>query len=125
MLSSFCRLPWTKLCTLVLSGFTTILLKSTGAFQRCDCTAYDRRGASRRTELLVGWEVRGIVSLYRQDCYRPAYDSRSAYLLASCALSPFYGRVSDLVGRKVVLFPVIVIFLVHYRSFICVISGLY
>ncbi|KAF7790211.1 hypothetical protein EIP86_001163 [Pleurotus ostreatoroseus] len=36
----------------------------------------------------------------------------SAYLLASCALSPFYGRVSDLIGRKPVLFPVIVIFLI-------------
>lgn len=66
MLSLLCRLPWTKLCTLMLPGFTAILLKSTGALQRCDCTAYDCRGASRRTELLVGWEVRDIVSLYRQ-----------------------------------------------------------
>lgn len=37
----------------------------------------------------------------------------SAYLLASCALSPFYGRISDLIGRKTVLYPVIVIFLVR------------
>ena len=37
----------------------------------------------------------------------------SAYLLASSALSPFYGKLSDLVGRKAVLYPVIVIFLVR------------
>ncbi|GJE93247.1 MFS general substrate transporter [Phanerochaete sordida] len=36
----------------------------------------------------------------------------SAYLLASAALSSFYGKFSDLVGRKLVLYPVIVIFLV-------------
>ncbi len=36
----------------------------------------------------------------------------SAYLLASAALSSFYGKLSDLVGRKWVLYPVIVIFLV-------------
>ncbi|KAJ3543829.1 hypothetical protein NM688_g5814 [Phlebia brevispora] len=36
----------------------------------------------------------------------------SAYLLASCALSPFYGKISDIVGRKTVLYPVIVIFLI-------------
>ena len=38
----------------------------------------------------------------------------SAYLLASAALSSFYGKISDLVGRKWVLFPVIVIFLVSH-----------
>ena len=37
----------------------------------------------------------------------------SAYLLASCALSSFYGKISDLTGRKAVLFPVIVLFLVR------------
>lgn len=36
----------------------------------------------------------------------------SAYLLASAALSSSYGKISDLVGRKAVLFPVIVCFLV-------------
>ncbi|KAI0759340.1 MFS amino acid permease [Irpex lacteus] len=36
----------------------------------------------------------------------------SAYLLASAALSSFYGKLSDLVGRKWVLYPVIVIFLI-------------
>ena len=37
----------------------------------------------------------------------------SAYLLASAALSSFYGKISDLVGRKAVLYPVIVVFLVR------------
>ena len=37
----------------------------------------------------------------------------SAYLLASAALSSFYGKISDLVGRKAVLYPVIVLFLVR------------
>lgn len=36
----------------------------------------------------------------------------SAYLLASAALSTFYGKISDLIGRKAVLFPVIILFLV-------------
>ncbi len=60
-----CRPPWTKPCTLVLLGFKTFLLKLMGVFQCCDCTTYDRRGASGRAELLMGWKVRGIVSPYR------------------------------------------------------------
>ncbi|EKM50103.1 uncharacterized protein PHACADRAFT_264644 [Phanerochaete carnosa HHB-10118-sp] len=36
----------------------------------------------------------------------------SAYLLASAALSSFYGKISDLIGRKFVLYPVIVVFLI-------------
>ncbi|GJE96610.1 MFS general substrate transporter [Phanerochaete sordida] len=36
----------------------------------------------------------------------------SAYLLATAALSPLYGKVSDLVGRKAVLYPIIVLFLI-------------
>ncbi|THH16547.1 hypothetical protein EW146_g4097 [Bondarzewia mesenterica] len=36
----------------------------------------------------------------------------SAYLLASAALGPLYGKLADIVGRKFVLYPVIIIFLV-------------
>ncbi|EKM58215.1 uncharacterized protein PHACADRAFT_171473 [Phanerochaete carnosa HHB-10118-sp] len=36
----------------------------------------------------------------------------SAYLLATAAMSPLYGKVSDLVGRKAVLYPIIVLFLI-------------
>ncbi|KAL0946650.1 hypothetical protein HGRIS_012844 [Hohenbuehelia grisea] len=36
----------------------------------------------------------------------------SAYLLAAAALSPLYGKLSDLVGRKPVLYSTIVIFLI-------------
>ena len=37
----------------------------------------------------------------------------SAYLLASAALGPLYGKLADIVGRKLVIYPVIVIFLVR------------
>ncbi|THH07185.1 hypothetical protein EW146_g9393, partial [Bondarzewia mesenterica] len=36
----------------------------------------------------------------------------SAYLLASAALGPLYGKLADIVGRKFVLYPVIIIFLI-------------
>lgn len=36
----------------------------------------------------------------------------SAYLLATAALSPLYGKVSDIIGRKAVLYPIIVLFLI-------------
>ncbi|KAH8104104.1 MFS general substrate transporter [Cristinia sonorae] len=36
----------------------------------------------------------------------------SAYLLGASALGPFYGKISDLVGRKAVFYPVIIIFLI-------------
>ncbi|CAL1714499.1 unnamed protein product [Somion occarium] len=36
----------------------------------------------------------------------------SAYLLASATLSPLYGKLSDLVGRKIVLYPSILVFLI-------------
>ncbi|KAI0788876.1 MFS general substrate transporter [Abortiporus biennis] len=36
----------------------------------------------------------------------------SAYLLASAALVPLYGKISDLVGRKAVLYPAILLFLI-------------
>ncbi|ETW79037.1 major facilitator superfamily [Heterobasidion irregulare TC 32-1] len=36
----------------------------------------------------------------------------SAYLLASAALGPLYGKLADIVGRKLVIYPVIVIFLI-------------
>lgn len=36
----------------------------------------------------------------------------SAYLLASAALSSSFGKISDLLGRKFVLYPVIVLFLI-------------
>jgi hypothetical protein len=36
----------------------------------------------------------------------------SAYLLTFCALSPLYGKLSDLIGRKPVLYISILIFLV-------------
>lgn len=51
----------------------------------------------------LGWICRAEI---------PLNTHHSAYLLASAALSPFYGKISDLVGRKLVLFPVIIIFLV-------------
>ncbi|KAI0067168.1 MFS general substrate transporter [Artomyces pyxidatus] len=35
----------------------------------------------------------------------------SAYLLSSAALMPLYGKLADIVGRKLVLYPVVVIFL--------------
>ncbi len=44
--------------------------------------------------------------------YRLAEHVVSAYLLAAAALGPFYGKFSDLAGRKAVLYPVIIIFLV-------------
>ena len=37
----------------------------------------------------------------------------SVYLLAAAALGPFYGKLSDLVGRKTVLYPIIIVFLVR------------
>ena len=43
----------------------------------------------------------------------------SAYLLATAALSPLYGRISDIVGRKAVLYPIVVLFLVSGQSPIC------
>ncbi|KAI0090161.1 MFS general substrate transporter [Irpex rosettiformis] len=36
----------------------------------------------------------------------------SAYLLAAAALSPVYGKASDIVGRKAILYPIIVLFLI-------------
>lgn len=36
----------------------------------------------------------------------------SAYLLAAAALSPVYGKMSDIAGRKYGFYPLIVIFLV-------------
>lgn len=36
----------------------------------------------------------------------------SAYLLAGAALTPVYGKVSDILGRKAVLYPCVIIFLV-------------
>lgn len=36
----------------------------------------------------------------------------SAYLLASAACGPLYGKLADIIGRKLVLYPVIVIFLI-------------
>ncbi|KAI0362028.1 MFS amino acid permease [Trametes cingulata] len=36
----------------------------------------------------------------------------SAYLLASCALSPIYGKISDIFGRKPILYASILIFLI-------------
>ncbi|THH27404.1 hypothetical protein EUX98_g6782 [Antrodiella citrinella] len=36
----------------------------------------------------------------------------SAYLLGAAALGPFYGKISDIVGRKAVFYPVITIFLI-------------
>ena len=43
-----------------------------------------------------------------------AYDFRfSAYLLGAAALSPFYGKVTDMVGRKIVLYPIILLLLVR------------
>lgn len=36
----------------------------------------------------------------------------SAYLLAAAALSPVYGKISDIVGRKAVFYPIVVIFLI-------------
>ncbi|KAI9454976.1 MFS general substrate transporter, partial [Lactarius psammicola] len=41
----------------------------------------------------------------------------SAYLLAASALSPLYGKLSDLIGRKPVLYSVILIFL--FASALC------
>lgn len=36
----------------------------------------------------------------------------SSYLLTSAALGPLYGKLADVVGRKLVLYPVIFVFLV-------------
>ncbi|TCD71968.1 hypothetical protein EIP91_000100 [Steccherinum ochraceum] len=36
----------------------------------------------------------------------------SSYLLGAAALGPFYGKMSDIVGRKAVLYPVVVTFLI-------------
>jgi hypothetical protein len=40
----------------------------------------------------------------------------SAYLLAAASLSPLYGRLSDIVGRKPILYGGIVIFLVSFLN---------
>lgn len=44
----------------------------------------------------------------------------SAYLLAASALAPLYGKLSDIIGRKPVLYSTISIFLVSsilYRTY--------
>ena len=50
--------------------------------------------------------VPSALSSLSQSCY-------SAYLLAAAALSPVYGKISDIVGRKAVFYPIVVIFLVR------------
>lgn len=42
----------------------------------------------------------------------------SAYLLTASALTPLYGKLSDLIGRKPVLYSAIFIFLVSYIPYL-------
>lgn len=84
--------------------------------QRCHCSTDNSRAAQRRAELLMGRQVcmlrnpHAAIYLSADVMTHPCV---SAYLLASASLSSFYGKISDLVGRKAVLYPVIVLFLVR------------
>lgn len=55
--------------------------------------------------------VPSVLSYLSQNCY-------SAYLLAAAALSPVYGKISDIVGRKAVFYPIVVIFLVRAQRYL-------
>ena len=59
-----------------------------------------------------GWEGMTLISLF------PILSNlhSSAYLLAAAALSPLYAKLSDMIGRKPILFGCIVVFLVSVVS---------
>jgi hypothetical protein len=64
----------------------------------------------------LGWQV--YTSLLRCRQFRSPI-LVSAYLLAASALTPLYGKLSDLIGRKPILYSAIFVFLVSLIRYHC------
>ena len=79
---------------------------------RCDCFTHHRRAYWRREELQLGRQVRHSLLYMARFHSSPS----SSYLLAASALAPLYGKLSDLIGRKPVLYFAILSFLVCFTN---------
>ena len=79
---------------------------------RCYCFTHHRRAYRRRQKLQLGRQVRRLFPRMGHFRSSPA----SSYLLAASALAPLYGKLSDLIGRKPVLYFAILLFLVCVQS---------
>jgi len=79
---------------------------------RCYCFTDHRRAYWRREKLQLGRQVRHLFP--RMDHSRSS--PTSSYLLAASALAPLYGKLSDLIGRKPILYFAIFTFLVCVQS---------
>jgi hypothetical protein len=79
---------------------------------RCYRFTHHRRASWRREKLQLGRQVRHSFPRVARFHSTPA----SSYLLAASALAPLYGKLSDLIGRKPVLYFAILSFLVCFRN---------
>ena len=79
---------------------------------RCYCFTHHRRAYWRREELQLGRQVRHSLLCVARFHSSPS----SSYLLAASALAPLYGKLSDLIGRKPVLYFAILSFLVCFTN---------
>jgi hypothetical protein len=79
---------------------------------RCYCLTHHRRAYWRREELQLGRQVRPSLLCVARFHSFPS----SSYLLAASALAPLYGKLSDLIGRKPVLYFAILSFLVCFTN---------
>lgn len=75
---------------------------------RCHCFTDHRRAYWWREKLQLGRQVRQLFP--RMGHSHSSF--ASSYLLAASALSPLYGKLSDLIGRKPILYFAILTFLV-------------
>jgi hypothetical protein len=76
------------------------------------CFTHHRRAYWRREELQLGRQVRHSPLCVARFHSFPS----SSYLLAASALAPLYGKLSDLIGRKPVLYFAILSFLVCFTN---------
>jgi hypothetical protein len=96
----------TKLCTSRMKGRELV---KADTILKCRDSATDHGcRTGRRQGLFLGRKV--VASQVVQ--FNVLTFFASAYLIAAAAMSPAYGKLSDICGRKLVLYPSILIFLV-------------